>query len=100
MQAIQNDDKNGTADYNQFKVSLYYKWTTLNKYNTFDLDTPRKYEVIIAKVVYLKFHFHVGPIVSGRAWTVACICLNSIGRGKFFFNRPTNNQSVCYFMIL
>ncbi len=83
MQAIQNDDKNSTADYNQFQVSLYYKWTTLNKYNTFDLDTPRKYEVIIAKVVYLKFHFHVGPIVSGRAWTVACICLNSIGRGKF-----------------
>jgi len=100
MQAIQNDDKNGTADYNQLQDSLYYKWTTLNKYNTFDLNSPRKYEVIIAKVVYLKFHFHDDPIVSGRTWTVAHIRLNRIGRGKFFFNRPTNNQSVCYFMIL
>ena len=54
MQAIQNDDKNGTADYNQLQDSLYYSWATLNKYNTFDLDTPRKYVVlIIVKVAYL-----------------------------------------------
>jgi len=59
MQAIQNDDKNGTADYNQLRDSLsYYKWTTPNKYNTFYSDSPRKYLVlIIARVVHLKFHF-------------------------------------------
>ena len=55
MKAIKNDDKNGPADYKQLQDSLYYRWATLNKYNTFDLDSPRKYEVIIiAKVVYLK----------------------------------------------